>query len=360
MCKLFEPFALRGVEFRNRLGLSPMCTYSCEGMDGLAGAWHVVHYGSRAAGGFGMVIVEATAVRPEGRITPYDLGLWSDSQAEALAPVAHVCTRLGAVAGVQLAHAGRQACSHRPWSSKRGRVTLEEGGWDKLLAPSPVPHSEGKPVPAEMTVQDIREVVDSFRDAARRSLEAGFQFVEVHGAHGYLQHQFLSPLSNHRSDSYGGGYTGRTKLMKETVAAIREVWPERLPLLVRLSATDYIRGGWDIEQSVELAKELKLLGVDLVDCSSGGANSNSYPPTRGPGYQLPLAERLRNSASIPVAAVGNLDDPSLAQEAVASGKTDLVLVGQKALVDPYWPCRVALELGCPPPWAVAYGWALMR
>jgi 2,4-dienoyl-CoA reductase-like NADH-dependent reductase (Old Yellow Enzyme family) len=353
---LFQPLRLRDVEFRNRIGLSPMCMYSCEERDGLANEWHTLHLGARAAGGCGLVMTEATAVSAEGRISPQDLGLWSDAHAEALVPAVRAVTRQGAVAGVQLAHAGRKSGTFRPWSEVRGYVPEPEWTLPRL-APSPVAFRDGAPTPTELDTAGIARLVASFVDAAVRALEIGFELVELHSAHGYLMHQFLSPVSNRRTDGYGGSFEGRTRFHREVVEAVRRVWPERLPLAVRVSATDWVEGGWTTEETVELARMLGPMGVDLFDCSSGGSVPEAEVPV-GPGYQVPFAEAVRREAGMASAAVGLITEPDLAEAIVAEGRADMVFLGRELLRDPHWPMRAAQQLGAVPPWPPQYAWAV--
>ena len=340
MSALLSPMTLRGVTLRNRIGVAPMCQYRA--VDGLANDWHHVHLVSRAVGGSALVLTEATAVAPEGRISPACLGLWEDAQAEALAPTFGAIRAHGAVAGVQLAHAGRKA-STAPPAEGGGPVAIGEGGWP-VVGPSPVPFADDLPTPHELTTTALAGVVADFRAAAERALHAGAEAVEVHAAHGYLLHSFHSPLANRRDDAYGGDLAGRTRLTREVVAAIREVWPDHLPLLVRLSVTDWVDGGWTADESVSLARELVPLGVDLVDCSSGGAVPGVSIPT-GPGYQVPFAARIRAEASVATAAVGLITDPHQAEAIVAAGQADLVLLGRASLREPYWPQHAARALG---------------
>ncbi len=330
-----------------------MCQYSCEGRDGRAGEWHLVHYGARAAGGVGLVLVEATAVEARGRISPQDLGLWEDVQVEPLARVARLVRACGAVPGVQLAHAGRKASTWRPWDG-RGPVPPREGGWP-VVGPSPVAFGEGYPVPEALDEAGLAAVVRAFAEAARRALEAGFEVVEVHAAHGYLLHEFLSPLANRRRDRYGGSFDNRVRLLCQVVEAVRRVWPEGLPLFVRISVTDWVPGGWDEEQSVELARRLLELGVDLLDCSTGGILPR-VPIPEGPGYQVPFAERIRRAAGVPTAAVGLITEAGQADAIVREGRADLVLLGRQLLREPTWPLRAAHALGRDEaaPWPVQY------
>ncbi len=350
---LFDPFQMRDIRLRNRIVVSPMCMYSCNELDGMANAWHMVHLGARAAGGAGVVFTEATAVEARGRISPQDLGIWSDAHVAPLQPITAFIRQCGAVPGMQLAHAGRKASTYRPWDSRRGRVPDAEGGWEPV-GPSPLPFSPADPPPAELGAADIAQVVAAFAAAARRALEAGFEVIELHGAHGYLIHEFLSPLSNHRTDPYGGSLENRTRLLREVVDAVRKVWPERLPLWVRISATDWAEaGGWDVDQSVAAARMLGEHGVDVIDCSSGGTLPAPRIPM-GPGYQVPFAERVRREAGIATAAVGLITEPQQADAIVAEGRADLVLLGRQFLRDPYWGLHAAAALGVDHPWPDQY------
>nr|WP_297430385.1 NADH:flavin oxidoreductase/NADH oxidase [uncultured Actinotalea sp.] len=339
--RLLEPLTLRGTTARNRAWLAPMCQYSST--DGLVDDWHVVHLGARAVGGFGLVLTEATAVVPEGRITPHDAGLWADAHVEPWARVVRAVHAGGALAGVQLAHAGRKASTHRPWAPLRGSVATDDGGW-VTVAPSAVPF-EGLAAPRALAAEELPGVVGAFADAARRADAAGFDVVEVHAAHGYLLHQFLSPLSNHRTDAYGGTAENRARLLREVVAAVRAVWPDHKPLLVRVSATDWVDGGLTVEDVAAVAAVLGPLGADLVDVSSGGNVLADIPV--GPGYQVPLARRVREVSGLPVAAVGLLTDGPQAEEVLADDGIDAVMVGRAALRDPSWVLRAAHELGVP-------------
>lgn len=339
---LFDPFKLRGLALRNRVAVSPMCMYSC--VDGLANDWHLVHLGSRAVGGAGLVIAEASAVSPEGRISPADAGLYRDEHIAAWAPVTAFIRAQGAVPGVQLAHAGRKASTARPWLGGKP-VGPEAEGWSPLLAPSAIAFNEASQTPQALDIAGIEAIKESFVQAARRALAAGFELVEIHGAHGYLLHQFLSPLSNAREDHYGGSFDNRTRLLREIVSAVRAVWPEHLPLLVRISATDWAEtGGWEIEQSIALALQLKELGVDLIDVSTGGLLARAAIPV-APGFQVPFAARIRKEAGIATAAVGLITEPAQAQQIVAAGEADLVLLARELLRDPYWPYHAAKVLG---------------
>lgn len=349
MSRLFEPLRLRDVTFRNRIFLSPMCQYSAQ--DGLAGEWHRVHYGARAAGGVGLVMVEATAVAPEGRISPGDLGLWTDAQAEALQPVAAFARSQGAVAGIQLAHAGRKASCDLPW---RGGAPLGEaqGGWP-VVGPSPVPFGAAHPAPRKLGEGELDALAEAFAAAARRALAAGFQVAEVHMAHGYLLHEFLSPLSNRRADAFGGAWESRARFPLRVAEAVRRAWPEELPLFARVSATDWVEGGWTPEETVRLAQSLKALGVDLVDCSAGGLMPEARPP-EGPGYQVPFAAAVRREARVPTAAVGYVTAPAQAEQIVAAGLADAVCLGRELLRNPFWPLAAARALGTEGPWPLPY------
>lgn len=335
---LFTPFVQRSLTLRNRIVVSPMCQYSAT--DGVPDDWHLVHLGSRAVGGAALVIAEATAVSAEGRISAQDVGLWNDAQRDAWRPITRFIESHGAIAGVQLAHAGRKASAQRPWE---GGGPLVDGAWT-TVAPSAIPLDTDWPAPVALDEAGLRKVVDDFRVAAERALAAGFRLVELHAAHGYLLHQFLSPLSNRREDAYGGSFENRTRLLREVIAAVRSVWPAELPLWVRVSATDWHEGGWDIEQSVRLARELPALGVDLVDVSSGGLVPHVKIPL-GPGYQVPFAARIRREAGIATAAVGLITEPEQAERIVAQGDADLVLIARESLRDPYFPRRAAEALG---------------
>jgi 2,4-dienoyl-CoA reductase-like NADH-dependent reductase (Old Yellow Enzyme family) len=337
---LFSPLSIRGITLRNRIAVSPMCQYSCE--DGLATNWHLVHLGSRAVGGAALVMVEASGVEPRGRISPGDMGIWSDAHTEAFKPIAAFIQQQGAVAGIQLAHAGRKASVSAPWVKRGAQLAKDQGGWD-TIAPSAVPfHPTDRP-PVAMSKQDIQDVVGAFRAAARRALAAGFEIVELHGAHGYLINEFLSPLTNQRTDEYGGSLENRLRFLKQIIQAVRSEWPDRLPLFVRISASDWAEGGWTADDSVILARAVKPLGVDLIDCSSGG----SVPYAKilaGPGYQVPFAEQVKREADILTAAVGMLTEPAQANEIISGGKADLVLMAREFLRDPYWPLHAAKVL----------------
>jgi 2,4-dienoyl-CoA reductase-like NADH-dependent reductase (Old Yellow Enzyme family) len=337
---LFTPISFRGVELRNRVAVSPMCQYSSE--DGFANDWHLVHLGSRAVGRAGLVITEAAAVEPRGRISPNDLGIWKDEHIPALARIARFVADQGSVAGIQIAHAGRKASTARLWDGGQV-VPPDKGGWVPV-APSPVPFNPAEPAPEELSISGIRAIVSEFAAAARRAIAAEFRVVEIHAAHGYLLHEFLSPLSNRRTDEYGGSFENRIRMCCEVAAAVRQVWPERYPVFVRVSATDWAEGGWDVDECVALAVRLKGLGVDLIDCSSGGLVPGAKIPL-GPGYQVSFAERIRREAGIATGAVGLITDPAQAEELIAKGKADLVLLARELLRRPYWPMHAARRLG---------------
>ena len=349
MSQLFSPLTIRSVTFRNRIFVSPMCQYSSR--EGMPTDWHTVHLGSRAVGGAGLVIVEATAVSPEGRISPDDSGLWSDEHARAFMPITRFMREQGAVAGIQLAHAGRKGSCELPWRGG-GPLGPEECGWQPL-APSSLPFDLGHPVPRSLSAIDLDQVEEQFRLAARRALQAGFQVVEIHMAHGYLLHEFLSPLVNHRNDEFGGSLENRMRFPLRVARAVRGEWPEELPLFVRISATDWVEGGWDIEQSIVLARELKGLGVDLIDCSSGFVVPDEPVPF-GPGFQVPFATRVRSEAGIATGAVGYITDPAQAEQILATGQADAVLLGREMLRDPYWPLHAAARLKSDVAWPDQY------
>jgi 2,4-dienoyl-CoA reductase-like NADH-dependent reductase (Old Yellow Enzyme family) len=354
---LLSPLTIRGVTFRNRIVMSPMCQYSAE--EGLADDWHLVHLGSRAVGGAALILVEATAVTRDGRISPADLGIWSDEHVEPLARIARFVHRMGAVAGIQLAHAGRKASCEPPWQGG-GYVDPSRGGWT-VVGPSPIPFKENGPVPQPLDEAGIDGVVDAFEAAARRALTAGFRVIEIHAAHGYLFHEFLSPLSNHRQDQYGGSLENRMRLLLRVVERVRGLMPDELPLLVRISATDWDENGqgWDADQSVELAKHLKAAGVDLIDVSSGG----TLPTARIPlakGYQVPFARRIRDEADVLTGAVGLITEAQHADEIITGGDADLVLLARELLREPYWALKAQHELGEEPAWPVPYGYAVKR
>lgn len=349
MARLFEPLALRGLSLPNRIAVSPMCQYQAQ--DGLPNDWHMVHLGGLAQGGAGLVFTEAAAITPEGRISPEDLGIWNLAQAEALARIVHFIKSQGAVSGIQLAHAGRKASTFAPWRGS-GHVPSEAGGWTPV-APSPLPFDTGWALPIALDEPGILAIIEAFMDAARKAMAAGFQVIEVHAAHGYLLHQFLSPLSNQRTDRYGGSFENRTRFLREVVGALRNILPEEMPLIVRISASDWAEGGWDLDQSVALALELKALGVDLVDCSSGGLAPHQKI-TLGPGYQVPFAARIRAETGIATGAVGLISEPQQAEQILAEGSADLILMARELLRDPRWPLRAAQELGAEVPWPASY------
>jgi 2,4-dienoyl-CoA reductase-like NADH-dependent reductase (Old Yellow Enzyme family) len=355
MSKLFSPFKLRDLTFPNRVFVSPMCQYSAA--DGVPTEWHLVHLGSRAVGGAALVIAEATGVSPEGRISPWDTGIWSDAQAEAFARIVRLVKSQGAVAGIQLAHAGRKASTDAPW---RGGKPLapDAGGWQPV-APSAIPFDQGHPVPKEMTVADIDRVVADFVAGAKRAVRAGFEVLEIHAAHGYLLNEFLSPLSNRRTDDYGGPLANRMRLPLRVAEAVRSAMPAGLPLFVRVSATDWTEGGWDLPQTIELSKRLKDAGIDLIDCSSGGNAPRARIPLE-PGYQVPFAEAIRREAGIATGAVGLITEPAQAEQIVATGRADAVLLARALLRDPYWPLHAADALGAEVEWPVQYGRAKQR
>jgi 2,4-dienoyl-CoA reductase-like NADH-dependent reductase (Old Yellow Enzyme family) len=359
MSALFQPLKLRDVTLPNRVWMPPMCQYSAEASGpsaGVPGDWHFVHYGARATGGTGLIIVEATAVSPEGRISPQDLGLWNDTQAEAFRRITDFLRAQGTVPAIQLAHAGRKASTDRPW---KGGAPLgaDAHGWQPQ-APSALPFAEGHPVPDELTAEQIREIVGQFADAARRALAAGFEIAEIHGAHGYLIHEFLSPHSNHRTDAYGGSYENRVRFALEVVDAVRAVWPEDKPLFFRVSATDWLdEGGWTPDDTVRLARDLQAHGIDLLDVSTGGNVDRVRIPT-GPGYQVPFAARVKAETSLPVAAVGLITEAGQAEKILANGEADAVLLGRELLRDPSWAQRAARELDGEARVPDQYGWAV--
>ncbi|MCW2863280.1 MAG: NADH:flavin oxidoreductase/NADH oxidase [Actinoallomurus sp.] len=362
MSALFEPLTLRDLRIPNRVWMSPMCQYSTadEGPDtGVAGDWHFAHQAARAVGGAGLILTEATAVNPEGRISPADVGLWNDRQQHGLARITAFLHEHGSVPGIQLAHAGRKASTEPPWRGGRSIDPDLPRGW-RPVAPSPLPFHEGDPVPAELSREQIRGIADDFAASARRALDAGFQVVEIHGAHGYLIHQFASPHSNRRTDEYGGSFENRIRFALEVVDAVRAVWPDELPVFYRASATDWLsenpqddREGWTLDDTVRLAKELLSHGVDLIDASSGGIAPGALITT-GPGYQVPFAARIKAETDLEVAAVGEITEPRQAEEIVASGQADAVLLARALLRDPYWPNHAARELGAEPSWPNQY------
>ncbi|HEY9181077.1 MAG TPA: NADH:flavin oxidoreductase/NADH oxidase [Candidatus Baltobacteraceae bacterium] len=343
---LFEPLEIRGVTLRNRIVVSPMCEYSST--DGFANRWHVVHLGSRAVGGAALVFTEAAAVSPEGRISPADLGIYRDEHVAPLREIVDFIHEHGAIAGIQLAHAGFKASTAPPWEGGEP-VPPAAGGWERVLAPSAVPFRERWIVPHALSAAEIALVVDEFATAARRALTAGFRIIEIHAAHGYLLHEFLSPLANRRDDAYGGSFENRTRIVRETVRAVRAQMPDDLPLFVRVSASDWVDGGWTVEDSVALARDLKPLGVDLIDASSGGIVPHAKIPL-GPGYQVPFARRIREGANVRTGAVGLITHARQADEIVARGSADVVLLARELLRQPYWPLLAAAQLGIDVPY----------
>lgn len=352
---LLAPLTIRGVTLRNRIAVSPMCQYCA--VDGLADDWHLVHLGSRAVGGAGLVIVEATAVVPEGRITPGDTGLWDDQQIAPLARIAAFVRRMGAVPAIQLAHAGRKASCRIPQEGG-AQLPLEAGGWE-TVAPSPIPFHDGERPPHALDEAGIRTVIDAFVAAARRAVEAGFQILEIHAAHGYLLHEFLSPLSNHRTDRYGGSLENRTRLVVEVATGLRRTIPADMPLFVRISATDWVDGGWDLPQSIELARTLCTVGVDLIDASSGALVPHAVIPV-GRNYQVPFAAAIRAETNIMTGAVGLITEPEQADEIITGGSADIVLLAREMLREPYWAIKAEQALNQEPNWPLPYGYAVRR
>ena len=353
---LLSPLTIRGVSFRNRIAMSPMCEYSAQ--DGFANDWHLVHLGSRAAGGPALIMVEATAVTAEGRISPGDLGIWKDEHIEPLARIAKFVHSQGAVAGIQLAHAGRKASCDLAWKGGASLKSSEQGGWP-VVGPSPVPFDEADPVPIPLDEAGIDGVIDAFEAGARRALKAGFKVLEIHAAHGYLLHEFLSPISNHRNDRYGGSLENRMRLLVQVAERLRRLMPGEVPLFVRISATDWVAGGWDIEQSVELARQLKGVGVDLIDVSSGGTVPYARIPV-AKGYQVPFARRIREEVDIRTGAVGLITEPHDADEIITGGCANLVFIAREMLREPYWALKAQQALGEEPAWPIQYGYVLKR
>lgn len=349
MSKLFSPLTIKDITFRNRIAISPMCLYSA--VNGFATDWHLVHLGSRAVGGAGLIIVEATAVSAEGRISPYDLGLYKEEHIEMLQRIASFIHQQGAVAGIQLAHAGRKAGCARSWEGGK-QLKKEEGGWS-AIAPSAIPFNADDEQPEALSLEGINTVISGFRLAALRAFKAGFKVVEIHAAHGYLLHQFLSPLSNQRTDQYGGSFENRIRLLLEVVSAVKEVWPSSLPLFVRLSATDWVDGGWSVDETVKLAAILKQRGVDLVDTSSGGMVPNAKIPL-APGYQVPFAERVKREAGILTGAVGLITDAQQAEDILQREQADIILIARESLRNPYFPLNAAKQLGDDVDWPIQY------
>jgi len=356
MAHLFDPLKLRGVEFAHRIVVSPMCQYSCK--DGFATDWHFVHLGSRAVGRAAAVIAEATAVTADSRISPQDLGLWTDAHIEPLRRVFSFVAQQGSVPGIQLAHAGRKASTNEPWNGGKP-ISPAEGGWTPIFAPSALAFAEGYQVPQSLSVAEIAAIVEAFAAAAGRAREAGAKLIELHAAHGYLLHSFLSPLSNQRTDQYGGSFANRIRMVCEVVTAVRKVWLEEYPLWARVSATDWTEGGWTIEEAVELARILKPLGVDLIDCSSGGNVARAKIPV-GPGYQVVFAEQVRREAGVLTGAVGMITDPAQADQIIRSGQADVVILARQFLREPYWPLLAARALGHDIKWPVQYDRAKQR
>jgi 2,4-dienoyl-CoA reductase-like NADH-dependent reductase (Old Yellow Enzyme family) len=353
---LLSPLTIRGVTLRNRIMMSPMCQYCAH--EGLADDWHLVHLGSRAVGGAALVMVEATAVTRDGRISPGDMGIWGDGHVEPLARITRFVASQGAVPAIQLAHAGRKASCDVPWNGGASLKTLAAGGWP-VVGPSPIPFSDGDPVPVPLDPAGIDATVDAFEAAARRALAAGFRVIEIHSAHGYLLHEFLSPLSNHRTDAYGGSLENRMRLLLRVAERLRGVMPDHLPLFVRISATDWADGGWDVDQSVVLCQRLRGLGVDLIDVSSGGLVPKARIPV-AKGYQVPFARTIRDEAGIRTGAVGLITEPGHANEIVTGGDADLVILGRELLREPYWPLKAQHDLGVDPSWPTQYGYAVRR
>jgi 2,4-dienoyl-CoA reductase-like NADH-dependent reductase (Old Yellow Enzyme family) len=353
---LLSPLTIRGVTLRNRIVMSPMCQYSST--EGLANDWHLVHLGGRAAGGVSLAMVEATAVTPEGRITPKDMGIWGDQHIEPLARIARFVHSQGAIAGIQLAHAGRKASCEVPWLGGARLRVPEVGGWT-VVAPSPIPFREGDPSPVELNEAGIRGVISAFENATRRALAAGFKLIELHAAHGYLMHEFLSPLSNHRKDQYGGSLENRIRLPLEVAGRIRAIVPAELPVFVRISATDWFEGGWDVDQSVVLAERMKELGIDLIDVSSGALTPKARIPV-AKGFQVPFARRIRDEAKIMTAAVGMITEVAHADEIITGGDADLVFLARELLREPYWAIKAQSQLGQEPSWPTQYGYAVKR
>ncbi len=349
MTHLFTPLKLRATTLKNRIGVSPMCMYSCR--EGFATDWHLVHLGSRAVGGAGLVMAEATAVEPRGRISPGDLGIWSDDHIDPLSRITRFIEEHGSVPSIQLAHAGRKASMPVSWDAD------SHEDWP-TVGPSAIAYSDQYQVPTELSVGEIHGIIQNFADATRRSVEAGFRVIELHAAHGYLAHSFLSPISNQRNDDYGGSFHNRSRFTLETARAMRLAMPDDLALAVRLSCSDWIEGGWTIEESVELSKELKILGVDLIDCSSGGGVAKAKVLV-GPGYQVPFADAIRKNAHVATAAVGLITNAHQAEEILERGQADLIFMAREFLRDPYWPLHAAIELGETPMPPIQYGRGFM-
>lgn len=342
MANLFQEFRLKDIVLRNRIAVSPMCQYSSD--NGFPSDWHLVHLGSRAVGGAGLVVVEATAVSPEGRISPGDSGIYLEDHVEPFARLCRFLKQHGSVPGIQLAHAGRKGSASKPWEGNK-HLETDNGGWD-IIAPSAAPFGGNlTKVPQEMSLPDIARVQDAFVTAAKRALAAGFEWLELHFAHGYLAHEFYSPLANHRNDQYGGSFENRIRFQLETFAAVRQVWPERWPLTARLSVTDWIEGGVTVDDSIELVRRLKIAGLDLIDVSHGSVTPDISKIPWGPGFMVPAASRIRREAEIPTAVGWQITEPRQAEEVIRDHHADLVLLGREMLRDPYWPYHAALELG---------------
>jgi 2,4-dienoyl-CoA reductase-like NADH-dependent reductase (Old Yellow Enzyme family) len=349
MSHLFTPLQIKSIEIKNRITVSPMCQYSS--VDGFASDWHLVHLGSRAVGGAGLIITEATAVSPEGRISPHDLGIWKEEHLEKLQQITSFITAQGTVPGIQLAHAGRKASTNVPWEG-RGKVSIKEGGWE-VVAPSAIAFNDSYPMPVTLDEAGIQKIINDFTIAASRSLRAGFKVIELHGAHGYLVHEFLSPLSNHRTDKYGGSFENRIRLLLEIIAGVQTVWPNDLPLLVRISASDWADGGWNLEESVQLAHILKQKGIDLIDVSSGGL-AHHQQITIGPAYQLPFASRIKKETGILTGTVGMITTAIQAETILTNGDADMIIMARELLRQPYFPLLAAHELKEKVDWPVQY------
>lgn len=349
MALLFEPLQLRGIELKNRIVVSPMCQYSSD--DGYANDWHLVHLGSRAVGGAALVILEATAVTPEGRISPWDLGIWKDEHIPFLERIASFLHQHGSVPGIQLAHAGRKGSRHAPWKGGDA-LTDDEGAW-QIIAPSAIPFMEDGAPPVEMSREDIQKLLRDFQDAATRALTAGFKLIEIHAAHGYLLNEFLSPMTNRRTDEYGGSFENRARLIIEVIRSVREVWPDEYPMFVRISATEWVEGGWTIEDSVQLCHLLKKEAIDVIDCSSGGNSAHQKIKTE-PLYQVPFAEKIKKETGMRTAAVGLITNPKQAEEILQNRQADLIVLARQMLRDPYFPLHAARELNVDIPWPVQY------
>ena len=349
MSKLFTSLKIRGIDLKNRMVVSPMCQYSS--IDGFANDWHLVHLGSRAVGGAALIITEATAVSPEGRISPDDLGIWKDEHTVFLKRITDFIESQGTIPGIQLAHAGRKASHSSPWKGNKA-LAKDEGGWD-TLAPSAIPYKSSEPPPKEMSLADIKKIITDFGNAAKRAVQAGFKVIEIHGAHGYLINEFLSPLSNHRKDEYGGNFENRIRLLQEILNEVRKIIPDNMPIFVRISATDWVEGGWDLSDSVKLAKVLKKMGVDVIDCSTGGNSPGQKIPV-APMYQVSFAEQIKAETGILTAAVGLITTSEEAEEILNNGRADLILMARAFLRDPYFPLHAAKETGTDIEWPVQY------